>query len=425
MPQDNQDLFNVMDSALKRQGEGASRRFRAVNDERTQSARHTKASSRRTAAEPEPAASPAMPAAPAMPSAPAVSEPPAAPAAPAAARAPEPTMHVPDYQRAEGQPHTADITRRLYPMPESARVLPAGGSLSPGQVLRGTVFSGNRFRPQPGQPTQPTAPEPQPPMEELQPPVEAAAPQQPAAPFGPPSTRQAPARGIASVALRSRPSALLTPSVRPSGMLASPAGPAQYERPAASHPTGGFFVRTEVASVVLLFVVIGLAGAFLIGHRMGESSAQRKSGPDKGKIEKPQYAAKVPAAVDLESPPPSAAPATPAVPPAPAPAPAAPAAPAHAVTTPPVAAPPAATAPATGKYALRVRSYNDRNSAEKMAGILRGKGLPDVRVVPKSGVFMVLVGHFNSKTDPEATAVRRRVLGQAECKGFLPEVIQG
>ena len=211
MPQDNQDLFNVMDSALKRQGEGRKQRFRPAGEDRPASERKVKPpSSRASAPSPEAETAPEAPAAP-VPS--------VAPTTPVG----EPTIHIPDYQRMEGQPSTREITRRLYPMPESARILPAGGSLSPGQVLRGTVFSGSsRFRPPSAQQG---GPEMQPPpMEELppSPPVQQAPPPPPPsapAPSGPPSTRQAPVRGIASGTYRSRPSSLLTPGGRPSGQF--------------------------------------------------------------------------------------------------------------------------------------------------------------------------------------------------------------
>ncbi len=419
MPQDDQDLFDVMDSALKRQGEGRSQRFRAPGEERPARAEN-------------PARPPSQRAEPARSGpTPAPQAPPAAPAGGASTRsefpAAEATIHIPEYQRMDGQPNTQEIARRLYPMPDSARILPGSGAMSPGQVLRGTLFSGNRFRPQPGQqpaqpaaapqplaeqsaPPPPTPPQPPPPPA-AEPPAQAPATQQlPSAP----STRQAPVRGIASGTLRSRPSGLLTPSVRPSGVL-SPQAPATSNRfeppPAAPAPvqTGGFLVRTEVAIVAVVCTMIALFCAFLLGHRMGESSAQRKSpGEAQTSVDKPVAVSEVPAAIpSLDRPAPVSAPI-------------------QSSALPAVTAPPArstATTPASpGRYALRMRSYNDKGTAERLVAQLRSKGFPDPRVQFDNGVHKVLVGHFASANDPGLKELRGKVLAVREWSSFNPDV---
>ncbi|HOX06469.1 MAG TPA: SPOR domain-containing protein [Planctomycetota bacterium] len=433
MPEDNQDLFNVMDSALKRQGEGRAQRFRGQGEAR-QSRPGSGRGEARDAGQPA-GPVPGMPEAPAMPSAvgpaqpvqpaqasqapqtfpvfPPVVQPPVAPG--------EQVIPIPEYQRLEGQPNTQQITRRLYPMPESSRVLPAGGSLSPGQVLRGTVFAGNRFRPQPGQAQGPavppgTEPEAAPPMAAeaappQEPPFQAAAPAPSAVPVpsGPPSTRQVPARGIAAGTLRSRPSAILSPSVRPSGVMA-PQGPGLSNRyePPPSQPAGGFMVRTEVASVLLVCVVLGLVVAFLLGHSMGESSALRKGAPDRTGLEKPPVVnAAPPAITDLDRPPPPSVPAPPAATPP--------------VATPPVATPPATPAAPAGKYTMRVRGYRERASADNLAAQLKKKHFDDVRVVQTAGLYLVVAGHFEAKTDAAAKQLRAQLIKQVELpKGSAP-----
>jgi hypothetical protein len=377
MPEDNQDLFNVMDSALKRQGEGRTQRFRTAEE------RKAKPPSQRA----EPPKAPVAPSAPAMP------EPPAMPAVPEppAAAGPGGYVRTPDYQRSENQPHTADISRRLYPMPESARIMPASGSLSPGQVLRGTVFSGTRFRPgaAQGQPEPQEMPEPEPPM-----PAAAAAPQAPqpapAPVYGTPSTRQVPASSL-STTLRSRPSGLLSPSVRPSGVM-----PAQSFVPTPSHTVGGFMVRTEVAMVVMVCMVVGLVGSFLLGHTMGESSAQRNA-PAKSKLEKPPVTDTVPRPIaNLDNPTPAPAPA-PVVTPTPTPTPA------------PVVTPTPAPA---GRFTVRVRGYTEKATADNLANQLRTKHFEDVRVVPSGGLYLVLAGHFATKTDPGIEKLRKDLIAK-------------
>jgi len=385
MPQDNQDLFNVMDSALKRQREGRAQRFRAPGEERPGEVKPPAPSGRLGPAQAQPA-------------------PPAAPG--------EPVSHAPEFPNLpEGQGAGNEITRRLYPMPESARSAPASGSLSPGEVLRGTVFGSGRFKPAGAAPASQVLL----PVQEEPPP--------PAPPPGPPSTRQAPVRPIAAATLRARSGLLSGSGARPAlGPAERPpalAGSNRYEPAAVSAPTNGFFLRTEVALVALLGMVVGAFVIFILGHRMGEADArQRSAPPEKGRVEKPAPVGSVPKPVPgLEHPAPAPSPApiqSPVLPgpgPAPAPAPA------------PVVTPP----PAALKFALRVRTYNDPASAEKLAGTLRAKRFPDVRVVKLSTggvtVHMVLTGHFVSKGDPEAEKLRRQVLNQVDSR-FSPSVVQ-
>ena len=221
-------------------------------------------------------------------------------------------------------------------------------------------------------------------------------------------------RGIASGTLRSRPSGLLTPSVRPSGVL-SPQAPATSNRfeppPAAPAPvqTGGFLVRTEVAIVAVVCTMIALFCAFLLGHRMGESSAQRKSpGEAQTSVDKPVAVSEVPAAIpSLDRPAPVSAPI-------------------QSSALPAVTAPPArstATTPASpGRYALRMRSYNDKGTAERLVAQLRSKGFPDPRVQFDNGVHKVLVGHFASANDPGLKELRGKVLAVREWSSFNPDV---
>lgn len=448
MSQDSQDLFNVMDSALKRQNEGQAPRFRAPGEERPAQAEPAKpASQRLSAPAPAPAQIPAelnsapvpgqpvpvappMPVAPAAPAAPAPapvqSQAPAQVPAPAAPQEPsEPTIKIPEFPGyVEGQPTTREITRRLYPMPDMARTAPAGGSLSPGQVLRGTVFSGNRFRPGPQQSGSQEPPTSMPPpivaeqqQQQQQQPPPAPLPPVPAVPAVPPtsspaSSRQSPVRSVASATLRARPSAAMTPQTRTSTTYNAPVPPSnRYESGPSAPQSGGFFVRTEMAGVVVIVVVMALVGTFFLGHTMGESSAQRKSG--RPSADKPLPIAAVPKPIpDLDGPGNTGTPIQSNA----LPTPEQPKPTGGNVTTPPTAG---------VKYYVRVRGYSasERSAAEKLAEQLKGKHFPDVRIAQEGGLSLVLTGRVDSQA--EAEQLMQRAIKEVQLpKGSKPLVPQ-
>jgi hypothetical protein len=384
MPQEGQDLFNVMDAALKRQGEGKAKQFRGPGQ-----------------AAPRATPGPAMPQRGAAAAAGAPAHVPGAPEAGSAdAGAPD--------AAAQEQNLNRGLTRRLYPMPDSARSVPPGG-LSPTQVLRGTVFSSSRNRQVSGALEPPAA---EPARAEEPPP-----PPPPPPPPAQPSTRQAPVRPIASGTLKSvRPSVILPPLARPPAAAPPPApartGSGRLE-PAAAQ-AHGLFVRTEVAVIAVIGATIALVLAFSLGHSMGRRSALLNS-PENGRGADRKTAAPAPKAnVDprnltyvpnLEGQP---------VPPKPT------------AETPgaaggasrPTAGTPVATPPPAGKFTIQLVSYwpQDRARARKLVDTLksRDRRFADARIIERgvrgNATLAVCVGHFGSASDPAVEPLRRAVL---------------
>jgi len=371
MPQEGQDLFNVMDSALKRQGEGKAKQFRGPGQ-----------------AGPRMTPGPAAAGAGAQPS----SQPGAAEAGSAGASAPDAAT--------QEQNLTRGLTRRLYPVSDSSRNVPPGG-LSPTQVLRGTVFSSSRARQVSGA-LQPPATEPVPAEEPPPPPS-------PPPPPMPPSTRQAPVRPIASGTLRAvRPSVVLPPPIRPpaAAQPPAPAQPGSSRLEAAAPQAHGLFIRTEVAVIAVIGVTIGLVLAFSIGHSMGRHAALLSSPESERRTDKKTPAPK--ANVDprnltyvpnLEGQPAPPKP-TPDVP---------------VVTPPPPPPPPAA------KLTVQVISYwpQDQARAKKLVETLksRDRRFADARIIERGArgntTLAVCVGHFESRTDPAIEPLRKAVLALA------------
>jgi hypothetical protein len=357
MSQEGNDLFEIMDSALKRQREAGGG--------------HPKSESRRQSA--AAAADHGAPAAGATISpAPGSVGQPSFPAEPPATR--------------------STITQRFNQLPDMAKTAPAPGSLSPSQVLRGTVFSGGNIVRTAAGATAPAAP-----------PAAAQPAQQPAAPPPsppPPTARPGPARmsGVqqlaAGVVKTGRPSGVVG-ALRPSVALPEPVAPppppppaapasgtyrtvSGFHAPVAQPSTQGFFVRTPWAVTAVIAVTLGLVAAFWMGYRAGRSKARIGSGAPV--ISKPPVAGPGVKAIDLEGPPRA-----------------------------PIAGLPPSLAP---KYTVQLKNYwpVDRAVAERLAAALRARGgdYADARVIvitrgaPGSETLAVCAGHFTLRTQAEA-----------------------
>ena len=295
MPDKGQELFDIMDAALKRQREGMDATLRRQG---AQGSKSVDGQQQQRAAQP---AVPAGEAAPAEPSLqPVRPVQPVQPVEPVQPVQPDEAAGPGSPQGQEGPADSSSMSRayteRLSRVPDSARSAPPAGMLSPGEVLRGTVFTSRR-QPQPGQAAEaPAAPAP---VEGPPRPASVQAstssvlqPQAPAAPPAPPPaappvvpggmvTRGPAVQGARGISgplsgsggvpmsgpvagvisgVRTAPPSVVQQPVSPSGRPAAPSVPASGR---------GFYVSVEMAVLAVIAMTLGLICAFYVGVRVG------------------------------------------------------------------------------------------------------------------------------------------------------------
>ncbi len=258
MPDKGQELFDIMDAALKRQreGRGAARKRPGAATGQAKGAK----GKARAARHPAGAAAGPPPPPPVAPVGPVQAVEPVLPVAPATQPPPP----------ADSGRVSTRYTERLSQVPDSARLAPPAGTLSPGEVLRGTVFTSHK---------------PAPPEEAIEPPAPVEGPPRPA-------TVRASASSVIrppSAAGYTGPTGPVASTIRPSGATPPPISGVQsavsgpQRSTAAAGQTGarrGIFVSTELAVLAVIGMTQALVCAFFAGMRIGQSELET-SGPRK------------------------------------------------------------------------------------------------------------------------------------------------
>ncbi len=381
MADKGQDLFDVMDAALKRQSEGMDATLKRQGAQGTGNATTPPATDHPQArpSGPQPVQDPPPPIA-----APLQQE----PAALGSERAAAPSTR----SETPGSPSTREsgaYTERLSRVPNSALSAPPAGTLSPGEVLRGTVFASSRT----------TASG----RTEAEPASETVAPAQPPPVQGPP--RPVTVQTTASNVLRPRPASAPPPISTPISKIGAPrlstpsgvqaaVGSSQRTTTASGR---GIFVSVEMAVLAVIGMAMSWICVFFLGMRVGRSETDLTGG------------AKAPASSSAESQTgngdgirdtdPDKVNALPMG------------------TRPkkPKDTKPSINVPAgTGKWTVEIYRYNDRRVAQIMVRRMIGRGLQDAfigtRTVRGRKELCVCVGRFPNRNDPRAEQLKEKVI---------------
>jgi hypothetical protein len=383
MPDKGQELFDIMDAALKRQREGLDATLRRQEVKRAvPPAEEAPAAPRRAApkAQEPPQQEPPRPQAPA-------SRTPAAPARNVDEGAGEAT----------GSARGSSVyTDRLSRVPDSARSAPPAGTLSPGEVLRGTVFTSRR--PQGGESASGALEAPAPAVE------------------GPPRPASVRSSGTpASSVIRPRvtggtsgrisgPVAGAMSGVRSSAITAVQAAPTASGRaaaqPAPAQAGRGFYVSVEMAVMAGVAVTVGFICFFFMGVRVGAQQRDQEGGP---RVEGPGS----PGGPDggsgqdiKEAPPDSLR--------------------GIDMGTGPVVRntqqPPPPVPTGDGKYTIEVLRFpaNAKSSAESWRGKLERARIPGAFVIKRrirgKDEWCVCVGRFQTRDDPTAAQLKQSII---------------
>jgi hypothetical protein len=390
MADKGQDLFDIMDAALKRQREGmdATLKRQASPGAGNQPTPPVAPVSEARPSGPQPAQAPAPPPAPA----------PIQPA-PSIIR-PQPPASVPSERTAvpstrsevPGTVSTREsgaYTERLSRVPDSALTAPAAGTLSPGEVLRGTVFASSRT----------TASG----RTEAEPASETVVPAEPPPPQGPP--RPVTVQTTASNVLRPRPASAPPPISTPISKIGTVHGNAPSGVQVAvgssqrsTTPSGrGMFVSVEMAVLAVIGMAMSWICVFFLGMRVGKIETDLTGGaknPRNGKIEgQPDNGDGI-----RETDPNRVNPLRVGNRPG-----------AHKRPPTVVKAP-----SGTGKWTVEIMRYNDRAVAKIMLRKLTEKGLQGAfigtRTVRGRKELCVCVGRFPSRNDRRAEQLKEKVI---------------
>ncbi len=360
MPEKGQELFDIMDAALKRQREGVDA------TQKRQKTTPAKPSARPVSPS-EITPQPTQPA----PSGSVTQVQPIAPVAPMGGPPPQP-------QPADSGRVSSVYTERLSRVPDSARTAPAAGTLSPGEVLRGTVFTSQK--PIPG-------------SEVIEPVVAPDGPPQPASVRVPGSSVLRPQGGpISTVGSTMRPSGISGVSTV-SGVQSGVSGPQRSAAMAGQGSKAGIFISTELAVLAVIGMTLGLVCAFFLGWRVGGRAKDTMSPPRStrnGKTngesngdlkildpngmqhvnvgDKPKTNGKRPVSVSKSG---------------------------------------------TGKWTVEVMSYARERPAKAMVGRLaRDYNVTGARIERRGRNFAVCIGRYKRADDPEALRVKRAIIAK-------------
>ena len=416
MADKGQGLFDIMDAALKRQREGMDATLKRQD---------TQASKSRLASSPR--AEPAEPGAPsdarASDSAPVPSvtspPPPATPASPppraaqppnplsaATEAGPRPGSGIQPAQNVGSQRSSAvgaeapgavardsrATTERLSRVPDSARSAPVAGSLSPGEVLRGTVFASHRAQPTASGRVE--AVEPAPPIEG--PPQPASVQTTASSIARPSSTGVSPSISTPLNPIASARSGPVSGAV--SGVQSQVGASARGDAPKGKGKGNGIFVSVEMAVLSAVAVFVSLIVVFFLGWNVGRKDMDLRGGPEgprNGGTENSQGEGAGIRSGDPEG-----------------------VKPVNVGNQPKpkkgnetkIAAPPTGT----GKWTVEVYRYNNRGVAQAMVRRLNQKGLSGVfigkRKVRGKQELCVCVGRFPRRDDPRAELLKQKVI---------------